>query len=345
MTLKIMYVGQFLGRRAGGAEKSTLDLIKKQLAQRKNITILRADSSVFPNDCQFESISKLENIQILNFSTGSFGRFPFIRYILLKLKFRKLRIDFQEFDEIIVYDFWGRALINKWFLKLRSIRIVHYIRCEMDLGVYENYNPGLRRLLWLIYSLIQFPFNKYYGADFQKTLDIASVNIANSNYMRNLVREKYGVTTEVNTPQVDVSNVKLLPCLERKKIVFIGDNNLKGLAVVRSLAKLNPDMTFKLVVRSSNLHKFKFKLANEEFLEWSDDLNNLYADCRVLVVPSQCNEAYGRVAREGYLLGLEILCSNLGGLPEAVDYNPDYLINDYSNVIAWNAALRRKFAK
>lgn len=339
----VIIFGQYLGTLSGGAEKSMFGIIKTLQRSAISITIVRGSRNSFLADGEFNRWLELnQSVQIIDIETPEFGIFPFVKYY--QMKRLNIGIDLGDYDEIYVFDFFGRAVVSNLIGAKKVPKITHHLRSEADIGIYKNYNHGVKYFLWPFYYLFQYYFLRIYINDVKK-ISMVAMNFCNSNFIKSLVYSKLKVNVNVVYPKVDICNVKLLPENIRNKVLFIGDNNLKGLEVVRSLAKLNPDMSFKLVVRSSNLRQFKFKLANEEFTEWSDDLNNLYADCQVLVVPSQCNEAYGRVAREGYLLGLKILCSNLGGLPEAVDYNPEYLISDYSNVMAWNAALRRQFAK
>jgi glycosyltransferase involved in cell wall biosynthesis len=48
------------------------------------------------------------------------------------------------------------------------------------------------------------------------------------------------------------------------------------------------------------------------------DMRPLYARARLLLAPSQWEEAWGRVATEAQVSGIPVLASNRGGLPEAV---------------------------
>lgn len=49
------------------------------------------------------------------------------------------------------------------------------------------------------------------------------------------------------------------------------------------------------------------------------DVAAAIAQCRVLVVPSNCPEAFGIVALEGLASGCAVVVTNVGGLPEAID--------------------------
>ncbi len=54
-----------------------------------------------------------------------------------------------------------------------------------------------------------------------------------------------------------------------------------------------------------------------EFRGWQD-MESVYAEIDVLVVPSLCHEAFGRVVPEAYAHGIPVIAARRGGLPEVV---------------------------
>ena len=50
----------------------------------------------------------------------------------------------------------------------------------------------------------------------------------------------------------------------------------------------------------------------------SADMRSVYARSRLVLVPSQCDEAWGRIVTEAQISGVPALASDAGGLPEAV---------------------------
>ena len=60
---------------------------------------------------------------------------------------------------------------------------------------------------------------------------------------------------------------------------------------------------------------------------------------RVLFVPYQWREAFGRFVVESQASGIPVIASRTGGLPEAVGHG-GILIDEYSNPIRWLSALR-----
>ncbi len=47
-------------------------------------------------------------------------------------------------------------------------------------------------------------------------------------------------------------------------------------------------------------------------------MKSIYARTRILLVPSQWEEAWGRVVTEAHVSGIPVLASDVGGLPQAV---------------------------
>ena len=70
---------------------------------------------------------------------------------------------------------------------------------------------------------------------------------------------------------------------------------------------------------------------------------DIYKYAKLVIVPSIWEEAYGRVSREAYILGLPILVSNIGGLPESVDYKEEFIVNDYKNIKNWVERIESNF--
>ena len=56
---------------------------------------------------------------------------------------------------------------------------------------------------------------------------------------------------------------------------------------------------------------------------------------KLVIVPSQWKEAYGRVAKEAILLNIPVIVSDIGGLKEAVDYDKSKLVKNYKSIEEW----------
>ena len=85
------------------------------------------------------------------------------------------------------------------------------------------------------------------------------------------------------------------------------------------------------------MHKLS-PLSNVTLLAPQKDMRKVYGRCKILLVPSLWEEAYGRVVTEAQFSGIPVVASNRGGLPEAVGpggilIEPDGPIEEWVSVI------------
>ena len=76
---------------------------------------------------------------------------------------------------------------------------------------------------------------------------------------------------------------------------------------------------------------------NIEYVQ-EGDIREIYRRTKVLLVPSQWEESFGRVVIEAMHNGIPVVASKVGGLPEACD-GAAILVEEYDSVDAWSAAL------
>jgi len=98
------------------------------------------------------------------------------------------------------------------------------------------------------------------------------------------------------------------PCLE------------KGVDVFLELARLGRDLEFAAVPAWGTGADVRWALEREpnvRVLEPVDDIEQVLAHTRVLLVPSLWPETFGYVVPEALLRGIPVLASEIGGLPEA----------------------------
>ncbi|MEO1993144.1 MAG: glycosyltransferase family 4 protein [Pirellulales bacterium] len=79
-------------------------------------------------------------------------------------------------------------------------------------------------------------------------------------------------------------------------------------------------------------------LANVTYLDPSPEVWKIYEQVKVLLVPSQWQETFGRVALEGLALGIPTVASGVGGLAEIVG-NAGIVVSDYELVSVWRECL------
>jgi glycosyltransferase involved in cell wall biosynthesis len=96
---------------------------------------------------------------------------------------------------------------------------------------------------------------------------------------------------------------------------------------------LNRDQIAKLAARAR-------KAGNIVLHPPTDDMRSMYANTRVLLVPSKWEETWGRVATEAHISGIPVLGSEIGGLTQAIG-SGGLLVPPEAPIEQWLAALSR----
>jgi glycosyltransferase involved in cell wall biosynthesis len=120
----------------------------------------------------------------------------------------------------------------------------------------------------------------------------------------------------------------------------------KGAETVVSLARILPDLKFKIVGTGpdeARLHRLGHGLPNLEFVGFrsGEDLADLYRGAMALLVPSRWEEVFGLTALEAFAAGKPVVASAVGGLPEVVeDRGTGFLVRPL-DLHAWTEAVVR----
>jgi glycosyltransferase involved in cell wall biosynthesis len=131
----------------------------------------------------------------------------------------------------------------------------------------------------------------------------------------------------------------------RRTALFVNPVPAKGVERAIALARARPDIPFAFVRLWSigddalaRLRRTAYELGNVELRETHPDPRTVYRDARVMLVPSVCQEAWGRVASEAQASGIPAIASAVGGLPEAVG-DAGVLVEPDAGLEAWEQAL------
>jgi len=151
----------------------------------------------------------------------------------------------------------------------------------------------------------------------------ANCYIANSRFTAERVRELYGVESTVIPPIFDAGRYKTSS--SRHYVTFINPHAHKGRDIAFALARLCPEIPF-LFVRAWTLSESDEQLLlacaaecpNVTIRRSTNDMRSIYSETKLVLAPSQWEEAWGRIATEAHFSGIPVLASNIGGLPEAV---------------------------
>lgn len=148
--------------------------------------------------------------------------------------------------------------------------------------------------------------------------------VAVSHFVATLAEDQMGISPAVIYPPV-----RLPACTaqdrEPEHITFVNPIAVKGLSLALHVADLLPHRQF-LFVEAWNmlgderaaLNREMSRRPNVSFQPRSPGLASVYRSTALLLVPSQCPEAFSRVVLEACANGIPVVASRTGGLPEAM---------------------------
>lgn len=315
----LIVFSKFFGWNVGGAERSSLELVKNISQDYDRVIVFRSTSNLFQaRSLPLKLPSDWEVVEKTFFCDKK--HFHYFQYFLNKkslLKDLMLLIQSEDQVDIFSYGFFSPMVSN-----LPVGRITLTVRDEFQAGWNKNYHLGLKGVLKHLLTLLELPFYCYWKKGLRRSLNRADAIIVNSNFIKNEI-QKFGEVGNVivKYPQIDYEELKRTYGRNRflhanRGLVLIGNNAYKGADLFRKLSKEFPDLSFYIIDRECK-EKIREK-DNLYLLPWAPDPGMIYAKCLALLVPSVWSEAYGRVAEEAAVLGIPVIVHGVGGLPEAV---------------------------
>lgn len=168
--------------------------------------------------------------------------------------------------------------------------------------------------------------------------------LANSRFTADRWRALFGIAAHVLPPVVRPARYQAAGTGER--VLFVNPVPEKGIERVADLAAANPDVPF-LIAESWQIGedwrtwlRQRFGgLANVEWRPATDDVRGLFAQARLLLMPSVWEEAYGRTVVEAQLSGLPAVASNRGALADTVGRG-GRVLDLHAPLEDWSHALR-----
>lgn len=168
--------------------------------------------------------------------------------------------------------------------------------------------------------------------------------IANSRFVAEKFRATYGPLPRVIRPLFRADRYRTPR--DPQEIVFINPHPLKGADLAFEIVRLCPEIPFCFVEgwpmnseEKAALTERVTAFPNLRLQARTHGMRQVYARTHTLLVPSQWEEAWGRVATEAQFSGIPVLASDRGGLPEAVGPGGRVLPHDAPAEV-WAAALR-----
>jgi glycosyltransferase involved in cell wall biosynthesis len=169
--------------------------------------------------------------------------------------------------------------------------------------------------------------------------------VANSAFTARRFEQAFGIRSTVIPPLV----LRGFYAVERpgSSVLFVNPHPIKGVATALALARMRPQVPFifqrawHLSADHLNaLRHYTASLPNVELRNPCLDMREAYRSAKILIAPSQWNEAWGRVVTEAQTSGIPAIVSGRGGLPEAVGQGGIVVPLDASDE-QWAGALDR----
>ncbi|MBT4522417.1 MAG: glycosyltransferase family 4 protein [Halieaceae bacterium] len=171
--------------------------------------------------------------------------------------------------------------------------------------------------------------------------------IGNSPYSSRVAGATFNREVYYVQPYIDRSRYKV----QRKSctyITFINPTEQKGLPVAVEIARLMPEHRFQFVMgKWSGCSEKKVQiqvsearsLDNVDIVSHIHDMREVYSGTRLLIVPSQFVETFGRVIVEAQLNGIPVVGAHVGGIRETLGKG-GILVENRSSPLAYVNAIR-----
>jgi glycosyltransferase involved in cell wall biosynthesis len=147
--------------------------------------------------------------------------------------------------------------------------------------------------------------------------------IANSHFTASRFEQRFGLVPAVIPPLF--RRADYVTDAGGSLVTFINPVATKGVDLAIEIARLCPKIRFAFIRgwplnlrEEARLKRSAARLGNIELRDRTRDMRTVYRDTRILLVPSQEDETWGRVVTEAQFSGIPALVSDRGGLPEAV---------------------------
>lgn len=292
----------------GGGDKSNRLLMAALAARGHEVRVLARAREFGPSSHE-SLMGELESRRIACQSTGEDVQFAL--------------------DGVSVRVFTQGLSLRKWIVARMHEWSADVILTSTDDPTHVMLDPALRskraRVVYLIRALIALPFGP--AAPFpspSKTEALRRTDgaVGVSEYVAAYARE-WGQLRAVHLPisLPDRSEYAELGRFENRFVTLINPCAGKGLAVFLGLAASFPEIEFAAVPTWGTTQDDLAALRghpNVTVLAPTDDIDEVFRQTRVALVPSLWAEARSRIALEAMARGIPVLASDIGGMREAM---------------------------
>lgn len=128
-----------------------------------------------------------------------------------------------------------------------------------------------------------------------------------------------------------------------KFITMINPTISKGARIFEEIASKLPDENFLMVKGWKKPEVSNNLPGNVQIVERQYDMRKVYSQTKILLVPSQWEESFGRIIPEAGTNGIPIVASRIGGIPESLG-SGGILISQFNNSDAWVSSIKQLLA-
>jgi len=147
--------------------------------------------------------------------------------------------------------------------------------------------------------------------------------MANSPFVASVISQIMNQEVEVILPFVDVKSYRVEKIIS-KYITFVNPVPEKGVNIAIQVAKALPNENFLFVkgkwshMRPEKVEEYlqpAYTLPNVDIWENQSNMQEVYKVTRIMLVPSQFIETFGRVILEAQINGIPVVAAHVGGIP------------------------------
>jgi glycosyltransferase involved in cell wall biosynthesis len=157
-----------------------------------------------------------------------------------------------------------------------------------------------------------------------------------SEFDAKVVEETFGRRPHINYIPVKLDDF-IASEWEPSKLTLVNPRDRhKGLDLFLELAQAFPDEEFQIAgsLYDDSKEQDISELDNVAYLGWCDDMRSVYANTKLLLVPSTYQEGGGRVVIEAFTNGIPVIGSDLGGVPDYIGDGGD-VVENYTDPDEW----------
>lgn len=148
--------------------------------------------------------------------------------------------------------------------------------------------------------------------------------LANSGFTAQRLFDACGLHCQIVLPIVDKGHY-VVARRQPGSVLFVNTIARKGVEKAFAVAAARPDIPFSFILSwihkeaaLAELHRRAEALGNVTLHPPTQDMRPHYGRAKILLAPSQWEEAWGRVATEAHVNGIPVIGSDRGGLTQAI---------------------------